>query len=73
MHTLCEYRINKKSAECFRTRSREQAYKKLAELSAKRPGVYSLQWRSVPTNRVGTALMDGAGRTLWSAWREVSE
>ena len=30
-----EYRINKKGAECFRTRDREEAAKRLADLQAK--------------------------------------
>lgn len=31
-----EYRINKKGAECFRTRDREEAAKRLADLQAKK-------------------------------------
>ena len=48
-----QYRINKKGAECFRTGDRNEAEAKLAELSAKRPGIYTMQRRSVRCNRYG--------------------
>jgi len=48
-----QYRINKKGAECFRCGTREEAEAKLAELNAKRPGIYSMQKRSVRLDRYG--------------------
>jgi hypothetical protein len=64
-----EYRINKKGSECFRSESFEIARSKFDELNAKRPGVYSMQWRSCPCNKVGTLETDGTGRPIWSSWR----
>ena len=63
-----EYRINKKGAECFRTRDGQQARQKLNDLSAKRPGVYTMQTRSVQLDRFGMECTDLSGRPLWSAW-----
>ena len=48
-----EYRINKKGCECFRTEDLDEATAKLAELSTKRPGIYTMQHRSVRQNRYG--------------------
>ena len=48
-----QFRINKKGAECFRTGDRGEAEAKLAELSAKRPGIYTMQKRSTRCNRYG--------------------
>jgi len=48
-----QYRINKKGAECFRTGNRDEAEAKLAELNAKRPGIYTMQKRSVRLDRYG--------------------
>lgn len=48
-----QYRVNKKGAECFRTGNREEARAKLAELSAKRPGIYTMQRRDTRCNRFG--------------------
>ena len=64
-----EYRINKKGSECFRTQDNDQAQAKLAELSAKRPGVYTLQTRYVPVDRYGVAQTLWTGKTAWSEWR----
>lgn len=62
-----EYRINKKGAECFRTEDREEAYNRLAQLQAKRPGVYTMQTRNRRENRYGQpVIMHGAG---WGNWR----
>jgi len=66
--TVSEYRINKKGAECFRTRSTDEAHKKLKELQAKRPGIYTLQARHVSVNNVGTPQLDWRGEPAWSAW-----
>ena len=66
---LTEYRINKKGAEFFRTRDQEQAASKLTDLQAKRPGVFSLQQRSVQLDRYGKALTDGTGKPMWTPWR----
>ena len=51
-----EYRINKKGAECFRTRDREEAAKRLAALQAKNQTASTLCSRE-------TAVSTGAG--LW--------
>ena len=64
-----EYRINKKGAECFRTDDIEKAKEKLKALSEKRPGVYTMQSRSLRLNRYGVADMDGRGDPAWSIWR----
>lgn len=48
-----QYRINKKGAECFRTGDYEEARAKYDELSAKRPGIYTMQQRSTRLNRYG--------------------
>ena len=63
---LTEYRINKKGAECYRTRSREEAVAKLTALNARRP-VYTLQARTCRTER-GVTLTDPSGRPMWSPW-----
>lgn len=63
-----EYRINKKGAECFRSSSYEECRKKFAELSVKRPGIYSMQCRRIQVDRYGVLITDGAGRPLWSCW-----
>jgi len=68
MQSRSEYRINKKGRECFRSESFEQAREKLDELEKHRPGVYTMQWRSCPCNKVGALETDGAGRPIWSAW-----
>ena len=51
-----QYRINKKGAECFRTGNYEEAQAKLAELSAKRPGIYTMQKRSARLDRYGCEM-----------------
>ena len=51
-----QYRINKKGAECFRTGDLEEAKAKLAELSAKRPGIYTMQSRSTILDRYGCEM-----------------
>ena len=64
-----QYRVNKKGCECFRTWYSDEAYEKLAELSAKRPGVYTIQTRSYPVNKVGApAVVDSFGNPSWSSW-----
>lgn len=63
-----EYRINKKGAECFRTMDFTEMQGKLEQLSAKRPGVYTWQSRSVQLQHNGMAASDCSGRTLWTAW-----
>jgi len=65
-----EYRINKKGAECFRTRDREEATKRLADLQAKKPnGVYTLQSRDCCLDRRGFMETDPSGKPCWSIWR----
>lgn len=66
---LTEYRINKKGVECFRTMNAEKAYARLAELQAKRPGVYTMQRRTAELDRHGVTLRAASGETLWSTWR----
>ena len=67
---VTEYRINKNGCECFRTRYREEAYNKLAQLQAKRPGIYTIQSRSYPLNRCGGVDLDNiTGQPRWSLWR----
>jgi len=51
-----QYRINKKGAECFRTGDLEEAKAKLAELSAKRPGIYTMQERHTRLDRYGCEM-----------------
>lgn len=66
--SIREYRINKKGAECFRTRDLEVCKAKLAELSAKRPGVYTMQTRYCSVNRHGVLEQDYKGDPQWSIW-----
>ena len=63
-----EYRINKKSTECFRTRSLEQARRKLTELNQKRPGIYSMQIRSCRVNKLGILEQTWNGKPAWGIW-----
>lgn len=66
---VTEYRINKKGCECFRTRYQEEAYRKLAELQAKRPGIYTMQSRHYPLNRYGGVELNNiTGQPNWSLW-----
>lgn len=65
---ITEYRINKKGAECFRTRDTDKAYARLAELQAKRPGVYTMQRRTAQLDRHGVAMVNASGATIWTAW-----
>jgi len=60
-----QYRINKKGAECFRTGDRDECMAKLAELSAKRPGIYTMQTRWTRLDRYGKELqpIEGIGWT----------
>ena len=63
-----EYRINKKGCECYRTDSFQQAKEKLDELSAKRPGIFTMQSRHVQLDRFGVAIRDVSGIILWESW-----
>ena len=65
---ITEYRINKKGAECFRTRDTDKAYARLAELQAKRPGVYKMQSRIAELDRHGVTLRNWRGETQWTEW-----
>lgn len=65
---ITEYRINKKGAECFRTQDTDKAHARLAELQAKRPGVYTMQSRTVDLTRYGVPVVDPSGNALWTAW-----
>lgn len=65
-----EYRINKKGAECFRTADREEAYNRLAQLQAKRPGVYTMQTRNRRENKYGQPIIpNNLGHDGWDLWR----
>lgn len=68
MSYLYEYRINKKGAECFRTRNHEEAKARLEELNAKRPGIYTMQSRSARLDRHGVAETNYKGLTNWGIW-----
>lgn len=61
--TVNEYRINKKGAECFRTRDLEECMSRLAELNAKRP-VYTMQRRWKYVDSHGMTYLD------WSNWMD---
>lgn len=64
-----EYRINKKGAECFRTEDREEAYNRLAQLQAKRPGVYTMQTRHRRENKYGQSITPSyPGHDGWELW-----
>lgn len=64
-----EYRINKKGAECFRTSDKEHCLERLTRLQALRPGVYTMQTRSVRLDRYGCEMFDPlTGKTRWSCW-----
>lgn len=62
-----EYRINKKGAECYRTRNLEEAKLRLAELNTRRP-IYTMQSRCCACNRVGVAEITINGKELWGPW-----
>ena len=68
MTQITEYRINKKGSECFRTRDGKEARARLEALSSKRPGVYTIQYRSVPITKYGVMYTDLSGNPLWSCW-----
>ena len=66
---ITEYRINKKGAECFRTRFEGEARKKLEELRAKKPNVaFTLQTRCCYTDRRGIPNTDPSGNWCWTPW-----
>jgi hypothetical protein len=66
---LYEYRINKKGAECFRSRDLEATRQKLKELSEKRPGIYTMQSRHCRYEDGCYYLaQDYLGRPQWSIW-----
>ena len=67
-HIRTEYRINKKGCEMERFGTYEAAKQRLDALSERRPGVYTLQSRSCPTNKVGTLETDCSGRPIWTCW-----
>ena len=63
-----EYRINKKGSECFRSSSYEETRRKFAELSVKRPNVYTMESRRVMVDKHGVTMTDGSGKPLWGCW-----
>ena len=68
---ITEYRINKKGAECFRTRSYEEAKAKLKELNTNRP-VHTMECRHIELNKYGRfAQDDDLGRPIWSRWSPI--
>lgn len=60
---ISEYRINKKGAECFRSRDFEQVKARFEELKAKKPTVYTMQRRDMRVNRYGVPETGSWG--LW--------
>lgn len=62
-----EYRINKKGAECYRTDDKAEAYTRLSQLQAKRPGVYTMQTRKRRENRYGQPITPGC-KDGWGLW-----
>lgn len=60
-----QYRINKKGAQCFLTGNFEEAKAKLDELSAKRPGIYTMQRRSVKLDKYGFETPQPLEKTGW--------
>lgn len=69
--TVSEYRINKKGAECFRSRSYEETRAKLAELQAKRPNCrYTIQSRHADRDQYGCYRTGWQGRIEWSPWSD---
>lgn len=67
--SVTEYRINKKGAECFRTRDYEACKAKLRELDARRPGIYTMQSRSCSIDRYGVMESRYDGKPNWTIWR----
>lgn len=65
---LYEYRINKKGAECFRTRDEKEARERLTALDAKRPGIYTMQTRSCRYEKPGILAHDWRGELDWTIW-----
>ena len=68
VYTRTEYRINKKGCEMFRTSDYQKAKEKLDSLSAKRPGIYTMQSRSCRCNKYGTLDADLSGKNTWTPW-----
>ena len=66
---ISEYRINKKGAECFRSRSLEETKTKLEELRTKKPNVnYEMQSRHARLDKRGVTERNWKGETAWSIW-----
>lgn len=66
---ISEYRINKKGAECYRSRSLEDTKARLEELRAKKPNVnYEMQSRHARLDRHGVTERNWKGETAWSIW-----
>lgn len=63
-----QYRINKKGCEFMRFDIYEEARKKLDELQAKRPGVYTMQSRHCRVNRYGVLEIGWNWENAWSLW-----
>ena len=66
---VTEYRINKKGAECFRSRDFQETRQRLDDLSRNRPDVYAMQSRHCPVNRYGVMLTAGNGVPHWTCWQ----
>ena len=70
---VTEYRVNKKGCECFRTTDEERAKKYFFKCNLGRPyGVYTMQRRFCPVNRLGVLEEDGLGRPQWSCWMDMN-
>ena len=63
-----EFRLNKKSAECFRSGNFLETVAKLNELQSKRP-IYSMQYRS----RTYHTYRYKEGFEEWSSWKTLPD
>lgn len=63
-----QYRINKKGAQFRLFDNYETAQEALKSLSAQRPGIYTLQYRTCRVNRYGVCDRTPSGNDLWSPW-----
>lgn len=66
-----QYRINKKDAECFRTENALQLSKVYHDLSAKRPGIYTMQKRTQRSDEHG--FFSGWEAMGKLGWEKLSE
>ncbi len=65
-----EYRINKKGAECYRTRDFEDLKEHYFKLAKNRPGVYTVQTRWVRLEWADVSEKNWKGQPNWSHWSD---